>query len=214
MQRIALTLPCPRVIITRMSCVAGLVDGDSVYMAADSAATLDNLLIPERTPKIVKIGTRYEHLIGCVGSTRIIQIVEYYLGDMLHIPAAMSHSRDPMEYMVTKFVPVLQASLLEAGRIDKKSDVESGVMMLVGTAGRLFTVMSDYQVSESACGYDAIGSTSAVALALGSLYTSTYFSQKPEARVRYAALAAIYHEANCGGSVIVERHKYVRDSDG
>jgi hypothetical protein len=182
-------------------------------MAADSAATLDNLYIPEKIPKLIRIAehTYHEMLIGCVGSSRVIQIIDYHLRPELEdnlSRASLDFHGDTMKYMVTKFVPDLKGVLAYAGYISSVDEKESGVSLLIGAAGRLFNVMSDYQVSEPACGYDAIGSFAAISIALGSLRTTNAVNVKVHARdrVELAVEAAIYHDINCGGDITMEVH--------
>ncbi len=184
-------------------------------MAADTVATLDSLIIPERSPKILRIydGNKDEYMIGCVGSTRVSQIIKYHMviDPRMEIggPCASPYHTDTMGHMVRTFIPALRAAFAKAGYANSSA-------ILVGAAGRLFSVMDDCQVSESSCGYDAIGSINAIAIVLGSLYTTTYNNLMcpvlPHNRVRYALNAVVTHEMNCGGHVIVKEHEYVHDS--
>ena len=95
--------------------------------------------------------------------------------------------------MRTAFIDAVRTCLKAGGFSRKDNEQESGGTFLVGVVGRLFRVDCDYQVGETLCGYDAVGSGEGIAC--GSLHTSAALDMEPEARVTAALSAAAEHSA-------------------
>ena len=156
----------------RMSCVAGLADDGVVYMAAETAAFVGDIVILEKPPKIFTyewsrgIAEQSEkHLIGAVGSFRFIQIVEHYF----KIPFDAPKRDTAMQHMVMNFIPALRHVANEHHYLDTEGDIKAGTL-LVGYDGHLFDVHTDFLISEPTFGYDVIGHPTACAIALGALH--------------------------------------------
>jgi len=139
-----------------MTCIVGLVNGAQVVIGADSAG-VGGLDIANR--KDVKVFRNQDLVIGCTTSFRMIQLLQYQLS-----PPKRHPDTDVMRYMVADFVEAVRTCFRNGGFMTRNADVETGGTFLVGCAGRLFRVDSDFQVGERADGFDAIGCGDSYAL--------------------------------------------------
>lgn len=162
-----------------MTCIVGLVEGGVVYMGGDSAGIEGYALAVRKDPKVFKKGPA---VIGYTSSFRMGQLLRY----KLDLPDG--HTGDLFEWMCSTFVDQVRDVLAEGGYAKKENNVEHGGRFLVGLHGRLFMVDSDYEVSERAHTFDAVGCGADVAL--GSLFTSSSAVGVPAHRVRRALCAA------------------------
>lgn len=170
-----------------MTCIVGIVDGNSVHMGADSAGVAGTSLSIRADPKIFKKGSM---VIGCTSSYRMIQLIRFKL--VLPSSCEGLEGADLFEYMCTVFVDAIRVTFRDGGYLRKEHEVETGGNFLVGVGGRLFSVEEDYQVSERAYNFDAIGSGRDAAL--GSLWSTRYGTAA--SRIEDALNAA---EAFCTG---------------
>lgn len=179
-----------------MTCVVGWLQDGEVWIGADSAGTNDQWeLIVGSDPKVFRRG---DFLIGFTSSFRMGQLLCYRL-EPPERPAGM----EPHEYMATLFVDAVRECLKAGGFARKDSEVESGGAFLVGYAGRLFCVEADYQVSQSAAPFAAVGCGAQVARgALEVLKTATL---TPEEKLREALRAAEQWCAAVRGPFIIGR---------
>lgn len=170
-----------------MTCIAGIVQGGNVYIIGDSAGVggLDLTIRADR-----KVFVNGDFVMGFTTSFRMGQLIQYAFN-----PPKRHPDKDVMAYMVTDFVDALRNCLKCGGFARKDSEAESGGTFLVGYAGRLFSIESDYQVAESVIGYDAVGCGDAYAK--GVLFAT--YSQPPEDRLRLAMQAAEAHSAGVRG---------------
>ena len=132
-----------------MTCIVGLAHEGKVTIGADSAG-VGGLDIANR--KDVKVFTNGDFVIGCTTSFRMIQLLQYKLTAPKRHPGT-----DVMRFMVTDFVEEVRKLFRDGGFTTKEKEAESGGHFLVGHAGRLFCVQSDFQVAERADGFDACG---------------------------------------------------------
>lgn len=103
---------------------------------------------------------------------------------------------DAMRHMCTTFVDKLRECFKAGGFARKDGDAEKGGDFLVGFAGRLFRVCEDYQVAETAAGYEACGCGENIAR--GSLF-STRHEEDAFGRLELALRAAEAHSAGVRG---------------
>jgi hypothetical protein len=168
-----------------LTCIAAVVHDGGVWMGGDSAGVSGYDLAIRRDAKVFRTG---EFLFGFTDSFRMGQLLRY----SLTLPdLRLLDGDDVPRFMATRFVDAVRDCLKAGGYAEKHDDAERGGTFLVGFRGRLFRVCSDYQVCESADGYDAIGCGHAVAA--GSLYSTR--DSGPESRVRTALEAAERHNA-------------------
>ncbi len=164
-----------------MTCVAGFVHGDDVYIGADSAGCRSWDITVRADEKVFRKG---QYLIGFCGSFRMGDVLRYH---MEYTDA--SGADDIREFLVTKFVPNAREAMKAAGYAKVSDNVETGGEFLVGVRGRLFNFQPDFQVAEPAVGYDAIGCGHAYAK--GCLFTD--LAVEPQERVLQALRAAGEH---------------------
>lgn len=139
-----------------MTCVIGLVHRKRIYMGADAAATGSRFIRTTNLPKIFRNGPC---LIGYCGSFRMGQVLEH----CLKIPTKRN-SQSTDTYMVTRFIDAVRTEFKTQGVTSVEQSREKGGQFLVGYAGRLFSINSDFHVGDMSDGFDCIGSGAAVAL--------------------------------------------------
>lgn len=159
-----------------MTCLVGLVDNGKVYLGGDSAASVDLAIEVRANRKVFRNG---EYLIGFTGSFRVGQLLQYE-----ELPAVEG---DILAHIVNAVVPVVQKA---AG---KETDE-----IMIGLAGRLFKISSDYSVAEYT-DYAAAGGGEPYAL--GKMHGSL---GAPEQRVVAALAAAEAHCAAVRAPFVVE----------
>lgn len=168
-----------------MSCVVGLKHEGSVYIGADSAG-VSGWDIMERADR--KVFRSAPFIYGFTSSFRMGQLLQY----SLKVPDRHGDESGD-QFMCTKFVDAVRECLKAGGYAKKEHDEESAGEFLVGTPwGSLYRVAEDYQVAESALGYDAIGCGSAYALGAMTALDITI----PELRITEAL--AISHKHSAG----------------
>lgn len=166
-----------------MSCIIGLVDKKKVYIGCDSFGSTVNCQVQRIDQKIFRVMGKSDAIIGFAGSFRMGQILQYSKG-LLDVNAQCTH-----KYMVTKFIPRVIEIFDKSGFIkrDEEGSV-TGDAFLLAYRTKLFQIDNDFQVAESLCGYDAIGS--GYEYALGSLSSTENLSISPVQRVYLALKAA------------------------
>lgn len=165
--------------MSRMTCIAALVDNGKVYIGADSGGSDGNTHSVRKDPKLTLVG---EYLIGFTTSYRMGQIIIYSA-----IPPCTD--TDLHRFMATDFVNHIRKVAKENGALISQNSVEYLGTFIVGLRGRLFVVDSDFGIAEPACGYAAVGSGGQCAT--GALYAT--HGQKPHSRIERALSAASQH---------------------
>jgi len=171
-----------------MTCIVGIVDNLStprrVYMAADSGASDESIMISIMDPKIQKNG---KYLIGYAGETG--------LGQLLHsidLPDPINVSnKDLTKFLRTKFCMTFKNAInLYSPSTSPADDKDGGVLALIGVRGRLFEFDStDFQLNEITEG--AIGS---------GLFTTRGYKDINK-RLRIAVNSAIEYSPSCKGPI-------------
>lgn len=171
-----------------MTCIVAVKSKNKVILGGDSALVdLQNgHKVKLNSPKVF---TNSQYIIGYAGSARMGQLLQNYF-------KPSSPPKDPQKlecHMVTTFVDELRALAEEKGlRLDASDEnFNDFASILVGINGRIFIIEEDWQASEWAYDYAAIGSGCSVAL--GSLHTTADLEIDPEQRVMYALTAASEH---------------------
>ena len=162
-----------------MTCIAGLVHDETVYLAGDSAGTSGWNLTVRADPKVFANGS---YVMGFTTSFRMGQLLRYSF-----TPPEPDYVNDLHRFMCTAFTDSLRQCLKDGGWAEKDKEREGGGTFLVGTHGRLFFVNDDYQVGEPADPYAAVGCGSSYAL--GALHATEGGKMTPQKRLD-AALAA------------------------
>ena len=162
-----------------MTCIAGIAENGAVHLAGDSAGVAGWDLTIRADPKVFVNGP---YVMGFTHSFRMGQLLRYAFAP----PSPEGH--DLHAFMCTAFIDALRTCLKDGGWAKKESEQETGGQFLVGVAGRLFTIWTDYQVSEAADPYAAVGCGAAPAL--GALFATAAGRLGPRERLDGALKAA------------------------
>ena len=141
-----------------MTCIAGIVSKNTVYIGGDSAGVSGDSIRRRKDVKVFELANG-SMVLGFTTSFRMGQLLRYGFKVPLH-PEDM----DDMEYLCTKFVDAIRKRFKDGGWLERKNDMECGGTFLLGYRGKLFYVGSDFQVGESVDGYDAVGSGKEIAI--------------------------------------------------
>ena len=173
-----------------MTCIVALIHENKVLLGGDAAASDDKSgLIFQRTdPKVFKVG---QYGVGFVDSFRMGQILQYSWTPPVYKPTAGYRNID--KFMRTRFVESVKEAFQEHGygkfgNSAPEDGDEGGIFIIaVQGVGRIFTMDTDFHISEVDVNYMAEGAGQE--LALGSLF-STPTIKTPRKRVRMALEAA------------------------
>jgi len=161
-----------------MTAIVGVVHDGVVHIGGDSAGVGEWTITIRADAKVFVNGP---YVMGFTGSFRMGQLLRYALEPP--IP-----SGDLDAFMTTTFIDAVRECLRTGGWMSKENEREDGGTFLVGVSGRLFRIGSDFQVGESADGYDAVGSGEE--LALGALHATARSRMSPRKRIEVALSAA------------------------
>lgn len=172
-----------------MTCIVGMVASDgSVHLGGDSAGVSGYTRTIRSDPKVFVNGPM---AFGFTSSFRMGQLLRY----RLTVPK--QHDEDLMTYLCGTFIDAVRRTLSEGGWMTTTNGVESGGCFLLGYAGRLFQVDSDFQVAEPASGYAAVGCGDEYAM--GALHALRDRVPIPEDRLRFALEAAAEFSTGVAG---------------
>ena len=144
-------------------------------------------------PKVFKRG---DFLFGVAGSVRASNLVMY----KFQAPPPQTNSID--EYMMTDFIDALRECFKQGGVAENDNNVESiWSQILIGIAGKLYTINGDFSIMRSACGYDAIGTGGMIAM--GNLHATPKMA--PMKRIKLALEAAEANMASVRGPFVMEK---------
>lgn len=168
-----------------MTCIVGLVKGDTVWIGGDSAGTSSTMHQRVRADK--KVFIRGEFIFGFCGSFRMGQLLQYTLKLPKH-PKGVSD----FKYLVNEFIDAVRECLtVENKKITNKDD-RLYPYFLFGYRGLLYGVQGDYQVSKPEEGFDAVGSGADVAI--GAMHASVKV-RDPKKRITQALQASARNNA-------------------
>ena len=178
-----------------MTCIVGIVDNLStprkVYMAADSGASDESIMISIIDPKIQRNG---KYLIGYAGETGLGQLLHSIdLPDPTNIP-----NKELTKFLRTKFCLAFKNAMnLYSPSSSPDDSKDGGILALIAVRGRLFEFDStDFQLNEmTEC---AIGSGGTIAF--GSLFTTRGYKDINK-RLRIAVEASINYSPSCMGPI-------------
>jgi hypothetical protein len=184
-----------------MTCVVGMEYEGETIIGFDSfgAADFCNAGVRLDAKAWVYEGPDYNFVIGGTSSYRMLQILRYHAEPPN--PQDDDTEWDPddadewwLRWMVTKYVPKVRQALKEHGYTKVENGTETGGTWLVGVAGYLFSVDSDFHVCRTSYGYNAVGS--GAYHALGALHALGARLNGPDpAHLPYALDAAQHHGA-------------------
>lgn len=161
--------------------------GECVIMMADDKVSCGgaySTFAPTQS-KVFKLG---DFLIGVAGDLRCSNIIRY----CFDVPAlsAACHETDPLDFMVTMFVPKLKETLKNEGYAEVSNNKEgNNSQMLVAYKNHIYEVSYDYSVLENDRDFGAIGSGESYAL--GAMHTYLCDGVQPYRDVYVSLVSAI-----------------------
>lgn len=182
-----------------MTCIVGLETPTGVIIGGDSAGVAGwDLDVRADT----KVFTRGPYAFGFTSSFRMGQLLRYAPSVELDAgpqfcPGVDGSDDDLDRFMATTFVDAVRALLKAGGYAKRENEQEEGGTFLVGVAGRLYEVHSDYQVARSTAGFSACGCGAQIAL--GAMYAMIGKRCHNDVKVRTALDAAERFSAGVRG---------------
>lgn len=170
-----------------MTAIVGVVHDSQVHIGGDSAGVSGWSLTVRADSKVFINGP---YVMGFTSSFRMGQLLRYAL-------TPPEPAGDLERFMATTFIDAVRECLKTGGWAAKENEREEGGVFLVGIAGRLFRVDSDYHVGEAVDGFDAVGCGEEVAL--GALYATARSRMAPQRRIKLALEAAERFSAGVRG---------------
>ena len=177
-----------------MTCIAGLAEGGTVWMAGDSAGISGWDLTVRADPKVFVNGP---YVLGFTSSFRLGQLLAYAFSP------PVPEDGDLHGFMCTAFTDALRACLKGGGYASKDNEQEEGGCFLAGVHGRLFRIDTDYGVGESTDGFLAVGCGSEAAR--GALFALADSGLDPVQRLGKALAAAERMSAGVRGPATIAR---------
>ena len=181
-----------------MTCIIGLKHKGDIYIGADSAGVGGSSISNRVDSKIYEVG---EFIFGFTSSFRMGQLLGYSFKPPIH-----SKGISIEEFMCTSFINEVKATLKEGGFSRNKNGEDEGGTFIVGYRGRLFTIFDDYQISEVADTYDAVGCGED--LAKGAMYSTK--TLLPLKRIRNALEAAAYFSSGVRAPFKIIKQKRIK----
>jgi ATP-dependent protease HslVU (ClpYQ) peptidase subunit len=167
-----------------MTCIAALIQDKTITMGADSAASSGTSLTIRAESKLC-INNGF--LLGFSGSVRMKQLLKYSF-----IPPTYNNDEDTLKFMATDFIDAVRSCLKAGGLASKDKETENADGdFLVGFQAKLFTIYSDYQVSEALDPWACIGCGEDIAN--GALFATKNTKMTSQERILLALQAAERH---------------------
>lgn len=164
-----------------MTCIVGFVDKEGVYIGGDSAAVSgEDLTYNIRSDEKVFTSLNGEFIFGYSTSFRMGQLLRYKLKIPAH-PKGM----DVTQYMVTLFIDAVKRCFEDNGYTEMMT--EEGGNFMIGYKGKLYVILSDYQVAQPKESFSAIGCGEN--FALGAMYATV--EKEPIKKIEIALNAAV-----------------------
>jgi hypothetical protein len=167
-----------------MTCIVGVEHADGVVIGGDSMCISGWRKTTREDPKVFTVGP---YLIGSTGSPRSGQLLRYRLE-----VGAPDDPHDIDRFVATTFMEAVRKVFIDGGFETKTDNGQAeGGSFLLGIAGQLYNIQTDYQYARSVTGYLAIGCGDD--FALGSLYETGRQGWPPKIRVESALKASAAH---------------------
>lgn len=170
-----------------MTCIVALAENGITYFAGDSLVVNPPNAFHSGVSQTVrhepKIWAREGMLFGANGAVRMLQLLRYHF----EIPA-YTPQQSKVAYLVRDFIPALQECFTKH---EYSIDGLEGNILL-SLQNELFTIGKEWNVCDTADGYDSVGKASEVAI--GSLHTTARLvGLSPLERLYLALLATEHH---------------------
>lgn len=173
-----------------MTCIVGLVEDGTIYMASDSEASDEASSSLIATPKVAING---DYIIGASESIRALNILHHTALPPVPSPSNLS------SFMSISFVQAIADTMDNMPGTASGDKMDEGTEIIVGTLGRIFIISFDYSVYENMYPYAAVGSGTVPALA--SLFTTDDTDLSPKNRLTKAVKAASEFAAGVRGPI-------------
>jgi ATP-dependent protease HslVU (ClpYQ) peptidase subunit len=179
-----------------MTCIVGLVEGDTIYLGGDSLASdeVGSHVVGRADEKVfINDEGHVKVIMGFCGSFRAGQLLRHAF-----VPPDQPTKHDDMTYMVVDFVDALRTTLKEKGALKKDDEEETHPMAcMVGYKGHLYAIEEDFDVGRPQDNFYAIGAGGQIAF--GALHATRNSGMPPRERVKLALEAAEKYNAACRG---------------
>ena len=149
-----------------MTTIIGIQYENKCTLYADSMIDDDGQ--PFKHPNMVKVTKHGQYLVAVAGDLHMLQFLCY----AWQPPAPTAEDiKNPFRFMITSVVPTLREELKEANLLPDKEDDETknDFSMLLCLNGDIFSIDSDFAVTQDATNFYGIGSGSP--FALGALHS-------------------------------------------
>lgn len=141
-----------------MTCIVGVVDNNSVWLGGDRAAT--DYAFNRTIIKSPKIFVKSEIGIGICGLPKVASIIEH----VVKFPK-WNDNLSTKAYLSGKLIPAFRNELNKHNcTIEYHGQLYFEGAMLIALRGELYQLEGNFQVIETARGYDAVGSGAEPAL--------------------------------------------------
>jgi len=203
--------------------IIGLATDDGVWMGADGVGQLgDNLCVHFKSEKVHEFQVERTEITGRTTSTETLLIGSggaYLVGQLIHHelqPRPWSRGMPAEVYvrsLVTDLFAIFQRDEYTWGRIHDNQPPELlsrellDATLLIGFAGRLWTVLPDSSLSEMREDYAALGC--ALETALGAMHVTA--GVDPRTRITDALEACNYHHADIGPPFVLKFAPYRKE---
>jgi ATP-dependent protease HslVU (ClpYQ) peptidase subunit len=167
--------------------IVGLAAKGRVYIGGDSSGFSGWDKQRRRDTKVFALG---EAVIGFTSSYRMGQIIRFHMK-----PPVVDAGEDEFDALGARWIPELRQKLKEHGYSTVDNNREDGGTFIVGWRGRVFVVHDDFQIAESADGFNSVGI--GANYALGALHGMN--GHAPKEKVRIALEAAERFSGGVGG---------------
>ena len=180
-----------------MTCIVAIRAREGkIIMGGDSLSTRGGDCFPTNPPKVFKKGP---FMIGGSGRGRAVNILAAagdppHFGDNVEVDG---------KWMIRHFVPWIMEHMREGSFSKKTDEVEAltGSFLIVTVQGRIFSIQSDYSLTEINISYWAEGGGSG--FALGVLYATQEMNLSENDRIHLALKAAEEFSAGVRGPFLV-----------
>lgn len=172
-----------------MTCIVGIEHENGVLIGGDSAGTAGWQKTIRADQKVFTVGP---YTMGFTSSFRMGQLLRYRLNPPT---PGTDDLYDLDRFIANTFIETVRQTLKDGGYTTINNNQEEGGEFLLGIAGTLYTIGSDFQFGRNTAGYAAAGCGDD--LALGSLHTTAQYDLTPHERAQHALEAA----AELSGSV-------------
>lgn len=172
-----------------MTAIVGLVDKGTVYIGGDSASVEPEIMMVHSV-KGEKVFINGSFVYGFCKSFRAGQVLRYSFVPPKHPP-----KMDTVKYLSTLFTDKLRKTYEKSGYGGNDDEGDIGGCFILGYDGRLFIMYEDYNISEPADGFAAVGCADMACL--GSLYSTK--DKHPLIRIHTALTAAEHFSGGVRG---------------